>query len=118
MNCEYVHTWLMQVESLLVKDWPRDMNRHLKSCVGCAQLARNLFKVEQAWREQPVPEGCDKAKTKFLKSISTPAKPIKTEALVSCEREPEPATFEIPKSRTFTSGDPSARCARKRFATK
>jgi hypothetical protein len=79
MNCEYVHTWLMQVDSLLVKDWPRDMNRHLKSCAACAKLARNLFKLEQTWRDQPVPAECNEAKVAFLKSIAESAKPTKTD---------------------------------------
>jgi hypothetical protein len=78
MNCEYVHTWLMQVDSLLVKDWPRDMNRHFKACVACAKLARNLYKLEEAWRDLPLPEGCERAKADFLKKISKPTKTQKS----------------------------------------
>lgn len=77
MNCVYVHTWLMQVDSLLVKDWPRDMNRHLKQCAACAKLARSLFKLEASWRDIPVPEECEQAKVRFLKSLPA-AKPAKS----------------------------------------
>lgn len=87
MNCDYVQTWLMQVDSLLVKDWPRDMNRHLKRCAVCAKFARSLYKMEVDWRDQPMPPGCEDAKKRFLKTIDHPTKPIETEAPAAAETE-------------------------------
>jgi hypothetical protein len=69
MKCKSVQHWLLQVQSLHVKDWPRNMNRHLKRCAGCARIARLLFKVEEAWRNQPVPAECAKAKAVFLAKL-------------------------------------------------
>jgi len=69
MDCKYVYNWLLQVEALQPKDWPRDVTKHLKSCAACAHLARGLNKLEEAWRDQPTPPESKKAKARFLTKL-------------------------------------------------
>ena len=71
MKCKSVQNWLLQVDTLDVKDWPRNMNRHLKRCDVCAKIAHKLYKLEEAWRHQPVPASCEQAKAAFLDKLST-----------------------------------------------
>jgi hypothetical protein len=92
MNCQAVRDRLMQGESLQVKDWPRSMNRHLKECPTCAKLARNLYKLEDAWRNQPIPEECEAAKATFLDKLNSMAAPPQVEA----DEQPATVKFEQP----------------------
>jgi hypothetical protein len=78
MDCAYVNNWLLQVEAMQPKDWPRDVTKHLKSCADCAKVARNLNKLEDAWREQPTPPESKTAKARFLtklRAMAVPATP-------------------------------------------
>ena len=94
MKCKSVQTWLLQVETLHVKDWPRNMNRHLKRCAACAKIARQLYKLEEGWRNQPVPEGCDQAKAAFLEKLSTLEQPEKREKPARREKRVKPAKLK------------------------
>ena len=91
MKCKSVQIWLQQVETLHVKDWPRNMNRHLKRCAACAKSARQLYKLEEGWRNQPVPEGCDQAKADFIEKLSTLDQPEKREKPARREKRVKPA---------------------------
>ena len=96
----------MQGDSLQVKDWPRSMNRHLKECPACAKLARNLYKLEDAWRNQPIPEACNVAKASFLdKLASVTAAPAAPAPQVETKPAPEPETpQETPRAGGSGSG--------------
>jgi len=81
MDCKYVYNWLLQVEALQPKDWPRDVTRHLKRCAVCAHLARGLNAIEEAWRDQPTPTESKKAKARFLtklREMNVPQAPAAT----------------------------------------
>jgi hypothetical protein len=98
MNCKYVENWLLQVESLQVKDWPRNMNRHLKKCAACAKVARELYKLEDAWRTQPVPAECGQAKAVFLEQLSkieVSEQPAKTEKPAKPEKRAKSAKLKF-----------------------
>jgi hypothetical protein len=55
------------------------MNRHLKRCAACAKNARLLYKLEEGWRNQPIPKECDQAKAVFLEKLGALEQPEKLE---------------------------------------
>jgi hypothetical protein len=70
MKCEAAQDWLLQCESLQPKSWPRGVVKHLRVCTACYQFAKGVKRLEKAWRNQPVPEESEAAKTNFLAKLS------------------------------------------------
>lgn len=80
MKCEAAQDWLLQCENLLPKTWSKDVRRHVKACAACYEFARSLKKLENAWRNQPLPAQAGKPEAKFLKRIARleePAQPAR-----------------------------------------
>src|ERR1035438_10016599 len=71
MKCEAAQDWLLQCESLQPKSWPRGVVKHLRVCTACYQFAKGVKRLEKAWRNLPIPEGCDDAKANFLARLSS-----------------------------------------------
>jgi hypothetical protein len=90
----------MQVETLQVKDWPRNMNRHLKKCPACAQTARALYQIEESWRNQPLPAECAKAKAAFLEKLPTLEQPKPEKLEKTSRRRKRAKTIKMPVRRS------------------
>lgn len=70
MKCEAAQDWLLQCESLQPKSWPRGVVKHLRVCPSCYQFAKQIKRLEKAWRNVPVPEECEGAKMMFLAKLA------------------------------------------------
>jgi hypothetical protein len=70
MKCEAAQDWLLQCESLRPKSWPRGVVKHLRVCTTCYQFGKGVKRLERAWRNLPVPEGCEAAKANFLAKLA------------------------------------------------
>ncbi len=70
MKCEAAQDWLLQCESLQPKSWPRGVVKHLRVCPACYQFGKSVKRLERAWRNLPLPEECEVAKTDFLAKLA------------------------------------------------
>lgn len=70
MKCESAQDWLLQCDEIRPKSWPREVRHHVKACTACYQFAKSIKKLENAWRNQPLPSDAKKPGIKFLKKIA------------------------------------------------
>jgi hypothetical protein len=77
MNCSHAKEWLLQAalpEELAAA--PPDVAAHVRACAGCQRLIQKLSRMEQAWRDEPLPESAESAREMFLSRQSiSPARP-------------------------------------------
>jgi hypothetical protein len=67
MTCKLTKDWLAQAalpEELT--DAPADVAAHLRVCDQCQQFAQRLHRLEQGWRDQPIPASASTARDRFL----------------------------------------------------
>jgi hypothetical protein len=71
MNCIETRDLLLQAASLA--ELPEPTIAHVRDCAGCGQLARDVERLEQEWRELPLPASADAARDAFLTRLAEPA---------------------------------------------
>jgi hypothetical protein len=70
MKCERAQTFLLQAERLESSSWPDEMATHVKACAACHKIVKQLRQLENAWRNDPIPEEAETSKIAFLKKLS------------------------------------------------
>jgi len=68
MNCIETRDLLLQAESLAELQEPTIA--HVRECAACGQLARDVERLEQEWRELPLPASADVAREAFLTQLA------------------------------------------------
>ncbi len=69
MKCETAKNWLTQCDSLQARTWPRKIVRHVKHCRPCRHYARGVLRLEEGWRNQPLPVEARRPSPAFLQQI-------------------------------------------------
>src|SRR5476651_2515379 len=69
MKCEATGNWLTQCDSMQARTWPKKIVRHVKNCRPCRHFARGVLRLEEGWRNQPLPLEGKKPSVTFLKQI-------------------------------------------------
>jgi uncharacterized membrane protein YgcG len=81
MKCQALKDWVLQCESMSARSWPKRMVKHVKRCRPCRHFARSILRLEDAWKNQPLPKAAKKPSAAFLEQIAEienpPAKPEK-----------------------------------------
>jgi hypothetical protein len=86
MKCQSLRNWVLQCESMQVQTWPKKLVRHVKRCRPCRHFARSVLRLEDRWKNYPLPKAAKKPSAAFLKQIielenpptkETPEKPSK-----------------------------------------
>src|SRR5262245_1243041 len=95
MNCQQVQDWLLQADD------PRpdrcgspELAGHVEQCDSCRRLADQLVRLEQAWRNIPLPAGADRARIMFLDQMTCPSV-IQSLARRSWFRDPIPRRWAV-----------------------
>src|SRR5262245_44288430 len=73
MDCQRAQDWLLQAEDPRPGCFPAEVAEHVGRCPTCGQLGLQLARLEQAWRQQPLPPSAETARAAFLKRL--PSRP-------------------------------------------
>jgi hypothetical protein len=73
MDCQRAQDWLLQAEDPRLERCPAEVADHLRRCPACGRLGAQLARLEQVWRQQPLPASAEPARAAFLKRF--PARP-------------------------------------------
>jgi len=75
VDCRQVQDWLLQAEDAhpVRCDAPA-VATHLRRCAPCRGLAGRLVRLEDAWRDFPLPAGADQARAAFVQRV--PDRPL------------------------------------------
>jgi hypothetical protein len=71
MNCSETQDLLLQAAS--IRDVPASVADHVRDCPECGQLVRDVERLEQQWRELPLPATVDAGREAFLRQLAQPA---------------------------------------------
>ena len=69
MDCRQIHEWLLDAEDPREPQGTPEQLAHLQQCTECHELSAKLIRLETAWRDQPVPDEAELARTAFLKRL-------------------------------------------------
>lgn len=69
MECESIQTWLFRADTMQPECWPTDLADHVQGCPECSKLARELRRLEDDWRAQPLPAEAEQARIAFLRQL-------------------------------------------------
>jgi hypothetical protein len=69
MDCKRAQDWLLQAEDPRAECCPADVADHVRRCPACGRLGARLARLEEAWRQQPLPAGAEPARAAFLKRL-------------------------------------------------
>jgi hypothetical protein len=90
MDCDHARDWLLQSETpSRPADAPPAVAEHVHACTACQQLAHDLERLEQRWRDVPLPASAVAARDAFLERLAdrpAPAAPRPSTRLVAVPR--------------------------------
>lgn len=77
MICQTARDWLLNADHpARLADAPADVASHIHGCSDCQQLMAKIARLDQAWRDLPLPATAQSTKAKFLKqTFNRPAQP-------------------------------------------
>jgi hypothetical protein len=77
MNCERAQHWILAVAlpGELARA-PREIGDHIRQCDSCQQLIQRVARLEENWRQQPVPASAERSQTIFLQRLAEAPEPI------------------------------------------
>ena len=76
MICERVQQWLLEAEQpTRLAGAPEGVTLHLQSCTACQELVRRITRLEQRWRDEPLPASTQRSREAFLNRVGQPAQP-------------------------------------------
>ena len=77
MNCERAQHWILAVAlpGELARA-PREIGDHIRQCDSCQRLIQRVVRLEENWRQQPVPASAERAQGAFLQRLAEPPEPI------------------------------------------
>ncbi len=79
MICERVQDWLLRSERPgRLADAPEGVTLHVRACPACQDLIRCLERIEQKWRNEPVPVTAHAVRDSFMSRLNPPAQPRPT----------------------------------------
>jgi hypothetical protein len=55
---------------------PRDLGEHIRQCASCQRLIQRVARLEENWRQQPVPASVERSQAIFLQRLAEPPTPI------------------------------------------
>jgi hypothetical protein len=67
MNCDLAQTWLLNADA--PADYPAgaaEIAEHVRGCGQCQKLAQDVVRLEQLWRDRPLPGRAETSKAGFL----------------------------------------------------
>ncbi|MFL5338612.1 MAG: hypothetical protein ACJ8F7_00460 [Gemmataceae bacterium] len=73
MICERVQEWLLRAESLAGA--PEGVAIHLRSCPDCQRLVQRVGRLEQRWRDEPLPASAHDSRDAFLQRLKPTVQP-------------------------------------------
>jgi hypothetical protein len=74
MDCQQARTRLLQAEDPR-PDGSAELAAHLESCAACRRLSAKVLRLEQAWRDLPLPARAEQAREAFLTRL--PRRPVR-----------------------------------------
>jgi len=79
MLCETARDWLLHAgHPVRLADAPPDVATHVHGCPDCQQVMAKIARLDQAWRDLPLPATAQSTKAKFLEqTLNRPAAPRK-----------------------------------------
>jgi hypothetical protein len=76
MNCQHAQDWLLQADHpRQLEEAPADVSGHVRTCADCQRLADRLERLEERWREEPVPASAERVRDDFLLRLPSGAAP-------------------------------------------
>ena len=77
MTCERAQHWILAVAlpGELARA-PREIGDHIRQCDSCQRLIQRVARLEENWRQQPVPASAERAQAVFLQRLAEPPEPI------------------------------------------
>src|SRR5437879_4492150 len=77
MICPTARDWLLQANHpVRLADAPPDVAAHVHGCPDCQQVMAKVARVDEAWRNRPLPATVHSTKAKFLEeTLNRPAPP-------------------------------------------
>ena len=76
MICERVRDWLLRAERPgRLADAPEGVSAHVRECPECQSLIGRLERLEQKWRDQPVPASAHQLRDSFIQRLNPPVEP-------------------------------------------
>jgi hypothetical protein len=74
MNCQRAQDWLLQADRPgRLEEAPAEVGTHVRTCADCRRLVGKLERLEQHWREEPLPAEAEKARDAFLQRLPAAA---------------------------------------------
>jgi hypothetical protein len=71
MDCQQVQEWLFRTDVLHPESVDHEHAAHIDSCVDCRGVAAGIKRLEQDWRDMPLPASALAAKAKFLTTLDS-----------------------------------------------
>src|SRR2546423_5380591 len=103
MKCEAARTWLTQCDSMQVRTWPKKIVRHVRRCQPCRHFARGILRIEEGWRNLPLPEEGKAPSPAFLKQIDNfENPPLESEQPNESQPKKKRKPAAKPMRRTYT----------------
>jgi uncharacterized membrane protein YgcG len=96
MKCQALKDWVLQCESMSARSWPKRMVKHVKRCRPCRHFARSILRLEDAWKNQPLPKAAKKPSAAFLEQIAELENPpVKAEKTTPKKRKQAILQFRV-----------------------
>src|SRR5437773_5935151 len=79
MICQTAGDWLLHADHpVRLGDAPPDVAGHINSCPDCQQVMAKIARLDQAWRDLPLPATAHSTKKEFLaKTLNRPSVPAR-----------------------------------------
>jgi len=83
MNCERAQNWILAVALPgELAQAPSEVADHVRHCSSCQRLIQRVVRLEESWRQLPVPASAVSAQSVFLQRLADPPAPIIREPML------------------------------------